>query len=155
MRPTAGGAFLHREENAMEQSELYRKESMERIQSPEQLNDYLRITNPSVWVVLGAVIVLLAGLLIWGSFARIDSHADGTAMVENGVMTVWFDENAQIQNIASGMDVTVGNTASAITSVGLSADGQVFALANTDLADGVYDARVTYRRTQVMKLLFN
>ena len=57
--------------------------------------------------------------------------------------------------VIPGMDVTVGNTASAITSVGLSADGQIFALADTDLADGVYDARVTYRRTQVMKLLFN
>ena len=139
----------------MEQSDLYRKESMDRIQSPEQLNDYLRITNPSVWVVLGAVIVLLLGLLVWSSFARIDSHADGTAQVESGVMTVWFDDDAQIQNIRSGMTVTVGDTASPITSVGWNADGRLFALADTTLADGVYEARVIYRRTQVLKLLFN
>ena len=31
----------------------------------------------------------------------------------------------------------------------------VFALADTILADGVYDARVTYRQTQVITLLFN
>ena len=106
----------------MEQSDLYRKESMDRIQSPEQLNDYLRITNPSVWVVLGAVI---------------------------------FDDDAQIQNIRSGMTVTVGDTASPITSVGWNADGRLFALADTTLADGVYEARVIYRQTQVLKLLFN
>ena len=35
------------------------------------------------------------------------------------------------------------------------ADGQVFALADSELADGVYDASVTYRQTQVIRLLFN
>ena len=48
----------------MEQSSLFRKASVERIQSPEQLNDYLRITNPTIWVLLAAVIVLLAGMLM-------------------------------------------------------------------------------------------
>ena len=139
----------------MEQSSLYRKESLNRIQSPEQLNDYLRITNPSVWVILSAVIVLLAGLLVWSGFARIDSHADGTAQVEDGVMTVWFEDDTAFANVDPGMTVTVGDNASLITSVGRSENGRMFALADTTLADGVYQARVVYRRTQVMKLLFN
>ena len=63
----------------MEESSLYRKESMERIQSPEQLNDYLRITNPTIWILLIAVIILLAGMLIWSSYATIGSFAQGTA----------------------------------------------------------------------------
>ena len=45
----------------MEQTSVYRKASVERISSPEQLNDYLRVTNPSVWIVLAAVVLLLAG----------------------------------------------------------------------------------------------
>ena len=52
----------------MEKSKVFRQTSMDRIQSPEQLNDYLRVTDPSVWVLLAAVIVLLAGVLVWGSF---------------------------------------------------------------------------------------
>ena len=36
-----------------------------------------------------------------------------------------------------------------------SESGAVFALADTILADGVYEARVTYRQTQVITLLFN
>ncbi|MBR6115820.1 MAG: hypothetical protein IKQ10_11700 [Oscillospiraceae bacterium] len=138
----------------MEHSDLFRKESMDRIQSPEQLNDYLRITNPSIWMVLCAVIVLLAGLLVWGSFASIDSHADGVAQVEDGVMTVWF-ESGQFQNVSSGMKVTVGNSESYIISVGWDESGRFFALADTALSDGTYDARVVFRQTQVMKLLFN
>ena len=139
----------------MGQSTLYRKTSMDRIQSPEQLNDYLRVTNPSVWVILAAVALILAGALIWGSFAYIDSFITGVAEVENGVMTVSFDDEAKTKNVEAGMNVTVGDTSSAIVSVGRASDGKLFAQAETTLADGSYQARVSYRQTQVLELLFN
>ena len=139
----------------MEESSLYRKESMERIQSPEQLNDYLRITNPTIWVVLAAVILLLVGMLVWGACASIDSFAQGTALVENGQMTVLFDDENLARNVRAGMEVVVGDASAAVKSVGRSEDGALFARADTTLSDGVYEARVTYRKTQVLKLLFN
>ena len=139
----------------MEQSSLFRKESVERIQSPEQLNDYLRITNPTIWVLLAAVIVLLAGMLIWSSVAYISSFAEGSAAVENGKMTVRFYDEEQAGRVESGMDIVVGDVSFPIKSVGRAEDGTVFALADTSLADGSYDARVTYRRTQLIRLLFN
>ena len=138
----------------MEESSLYRKESMERIQSPEQLNDYMRVTNPSVWVVLAAVILLLVGVLIWGAMAQIDSYAAGTAQVQDGVMVLVFDDAQQAKNVQAGMTVTVGETSSEISSVG-SENGSVFATASTTLADGSYPARVVFRQTQVLRLLFN
>ena len=53
------------------------------------------------------------------------------------------------------MKVTVGNSESYIISVGWDESGRFFALADTALSDGTYDARVVFRQTQVMKLLFN
>ena len=41
-------------------NDLFRKSSIDRISSPEQLNDYIRVTNPSIWVILAAIIILLA-----------------------------------------------------------------------------------------------
>ena len=41
---------------------LFRKEAMERISSPDDLTSYLRVTSPSVWIILTAVIALLVGL---------------------------------------------------------------------------------------------
>ena len=58
-------------------------------------------------------------------------------------------------SVKAGMDITVGDVTSTVKSVGRSESGAVFALADTILADGVYDARVTYRQTQVITLLFN
>jgi len=139
----------------MGQSTLYRKTSMERIQSPEQLNDYLRVTNPSVWVILAAVVLILAGALLWGSFAYIDSFVTGIAEVKSGVMTVSFEDEAMAKNVEAGMNVTVGDTCAPIVSVGRASDGRLFAQAETTLADGSYQARVSYRQTQVLELLFN
>ena len=134
---------------------LFRRESMDRIQSPERLNEYLRVANPSVWVVLAAVIVLLVGILIWGSLTCIDSFAAGTARVENGVMTIRFDEEALADNVEPGMTAAVGESRAVITSVGRGEDGRLFALAETALADGEYAVRVSYKQTQVLRLLFN
>ena len=139
----------------MEQASLYRKASVERVQSPGRLNEYLRVTNPSVWVLLAAVIVLLAGLLVWSAFTSIGSAAHGIAAVENGVMTLSFDDASLAQNVEAGMKVSVGESESIIRSVGRRPDGSVFAEAETRLPDGSYEAAVTYRQTQLLKLLFN
>lgn len=139
----------------MDQSTLFRKESMERIQSPEQLNDYMRVTNPAIWVVLAAVILLLAGVLIWGASARIDSIATGTAQVEDGMMVLFFDDAEQAKKVKVGMEIMIGDSSAVIGSVGTADNGSVFAVAQTDLADGSYPARVVYRSTQVLQLLFN
>lgn len=139
----------------MERSDLFRKESMDRIQSPEQLNDYLRVTNPAMWVVLAAVIILLAGVLAWSASAQIISYASGTARVQDGTMVVVFDDAQQATKVQTGMSVSVGESDAVISSIGSTDEGVLFAVAQTDLSDGSYPARVVFRRTQVLSLLFN
>ena len=43
---------------------IFRKKNIDRISSPEALNDYLRVTTPMVWLILAAVILLLVGFLV-------------------------------------------------------------------------------------------
>ena len=51
-------------------NQIFRKKNIERVSSPEQLNDYVRVSNPGVWMVLTAVIVLLFGICAWGIWKR-------------------------------------------------------------------------------------
>ena len=105
-------------------------------------------------LVMAAIILLLAGMLVWGSAAYIESFASGTAKVRDGDMIVYFDDAQLAQNVEAGMTVTVGETSSTVSSVGMTDDGVIFVSAATDLADGTYPARVTFRKTQVLRLLF-
>ena len=58
---------------------IFREKSMERVSSPEELNDYIRVTTPSVWLVLAALILLLAGMLAWSVLGTVEAHAaDGS-----------------------------------------------------------------------------
>ncbi|MBQ9881500.1 MAG: hypothetical protein IJM42_02690 [Synergistes sp.] len=58
---------------------IFREKSLKKVSSPESLNDYIRVTTPSVWIVLAALVVLLAGMLVWSIFGSVAVHAeDGT-----------------------------------------------------------------------------
>ena len=136
-------------------NQIFRKKSLEQISSPEQLNDYLRVTNPAVWLVLTAVILLLAGVLLWTSIASIDSFATGTAQVSDGTMMIRFDDTQIAKSVQTGMTVTTGDSSAQISNVGYADDGSIFALAATSLTDGTYPVKVVYKQTQVLRLLFN
>ena len=71
---------------------LFRKNSIERVTSPEQLSGYLHVTSPAIWVVLAAVILLLAGLFAWSAAASVESCAAGQAEVRGGMLTLRFDD---------------------------------------------------------------
>ncbi|MDR0738839.1 MAG: hypothetical protein LBF33_01645 [Oscillospiraceae bacterium] len=46
-------------------NEIFRKSSLERISSPEKLNEYIKVSNPGIWMVLVALFVMLAVAVIW------------------------------------------------------------------------------------------
>ena len=71
-------------------SELFRKKSIERVTSPEQLNDYIRVSNPGVWMILAAVVILLAGVCVWGVFGRLDTKKQASGVCENGKLTCYI-----------------------------------------------------------------
>ena len=135
--------------------QIYREKSLERIASPEELNDYLHVTNPAVWLIMAAVIILLAGLLVWSSAARIDSYAAGTAIVREHNMHILFDNEQLADNVETGMTVTAGETQTVIASIGTDEDGELFATAPTALEDGNYPVKVLFRQTQILSLLFD
>ena len=133
---------------------MFRKESMEHISSPEQLNDYLRVTTPMVWVILIAVIILLAGMLFWGSVTSLDSYATGTAQVKDGLLVLYFDDQSLAESVKPGMQLMVGDNVLTVSGLGTTESGSPFATAETTLADGSYPAKIIYKQTQLIRLLF-
>ena len=61
---------------------IFREKSLKRVSSPEALNDYIRVTTPSVWIVLAALVILLLGVFGWSVFGTVDVHT------QNGVETI-------------------------------------------------------------------
>jgi hypothetical protein len=45
--------------------DLFRKEAVEKITGPEDLNAYVKVLNPRVWLILAGIAVAIAGLLFF------------------------------------------------------------------------------------------
>ena len=56
---------------------VFREKSLRRISSPEQMDEYIRVTTPSVWIALIALALLIAGFLIWSIFGTMETHDEG------------------------------------------------------------------------------
>ena len=126
-----------------------------RISSPEQLNDYLKVTSPKIWVLLVAVVLLVVGLLLWSGFTTIESYATGTARAVGGELVVTFDDPAKAGKVEPGMQMEVGDVQAEVLAVGADEDGNIVASAHANIPDGSYDVRVGYKSTQVIAMLLN
>ena len=51
---------------AEEKKQIFRQKTLDRIASPEQLNDYLRATRPGIWIMLVVIIPAAAVSVIAG-----------------------------------------------------------------------------------------
>lgn len=57
--------------------QIFRKEALARLSSPEQLDQLLRVTSPRGWLVLAALGLVLLGALLWGIFGSVPITAEG------------------------------------------------------------------------------
>ncbi len=58
---------------------IFRQKSIDKVSSPEKLDEYIKVTTPGVWLALAAMIILLAGAIIWGTMGELTVHnSDGT-----------------------------------------------------------------------------
>ena len=90
------------------QNKLFREKSLEAIESPERLNDYLRVTSPGVWLILAAVVMLLVGVILWGIFGRITTTAQFAVTVGDG-RAVCYVPYDQLEKVMKQATVTVND----------------------------------------------
>ena len=102
---------------------IFNKKATEKLRSPDDLDKYVRVTNPSVWVALAACIALLAGLLAWGIFGSVTTNVTKTGTVIKGT-AVCFLSADEVAEVDTGDVAFVGGkrmTVSEVAAIPLSA----------------------------------
>ena len=69
----------------MAKKSIFRKNKDDVGNSPEKLQDYVRVTNPMVWMILVAVFLLLAGGIVAASLGKVEVTLNASAYVEAGI----------------------------------------------------------------------
>lgn len=119
---------------------VFRKKALDEIRSPEQLNDYLKVTNPGVWVILAAAVLLFAGLFAWASIGKLETTVPALAIIEDGTARITL--TGAVASITSDMKVRIDDENYDISAVDRDTYGRPVAVAPVPLPDGAYDAKI-------------
>ena len=120
-------------------SPLFRQKTIDRISSPEQLTDYLRVTNPGVWIILAIILLLLGGLGAWSAIGTLETKADVKVAVEDHRATVLSPDGAEL---AEGMPLRVSGQEGMIASAETDEYGRYVGTTELALPDGLYEGTV-------------
>lgn len=96
--------------------QIFRKKSVDRMSSPEQLNDYIKVTNPGVWMVLAAIVILLVGVCVWGVFGKLETKLSVAAVSQDG-QTVLYVKEDNVASVKENMRVYIGDETYKVVSV--------------------------------------
>ena len=86
------------------------------INNPDELNKHLQYTSITTWIVLGAVILSLAGLFTWSFVYKIQEKITGKASISSGAVTLTIEES-QKPRLAVGQKVYIADKVGEIKSI--------------------------------------
>ena len=93
--------------------DVFRRSALNRVASSDELDHYIKVTNPSAWVVTLAALLLVVGILVWATFATVPVTIETTGITtqdpDSGetVVMSWVDKTAADRIKATGMKASV------------------------------------------------
>ena len=131
-------------------SSIFNKKATEKLRSPDDLDKYVQVTNPAVWIALLGCVALIAGLLAWGAFGTVMTNVGTSAAVvknSNGTQVVCFLPYEQAFEVSEGDDADVNGTkmkVASVASVPISTDEAREILGNDFLASSLVPGDWSY-----------
>ena len=155
-------------------NQIFRKKSVDRMSSPEQLNDYIKVTNPGVWMALAAIVILLIGVCVWGIFGKLETKLSVAAVSQDG-QTVLYVKEDNVASVQENMSVYIGYHSYTVVSVstqpvavseeiseyarhtgGLNMGEWVYIVRiNGNMPDGAYKAQIVIDSVSPLYFVFN
>ena len=133
-----------------EKQTIFRQKTLDRINSPEQLTDYLRVTSPGIWVVLAVVILLLAGIFVWSAVGTLETTAEAVVVVEDHAAVV---VPSGAETLEAGMPLRIAGQEYIVAAANTDEYGRSVGAAEVNLPDGTYDATVVVEQTHPIEFL--
>lgn len=154
---------------------IFRQKSIDRVSSPEQLDNYLKVTTPTVWLALVGIIVILVGAIVWATIGRLNTYAPTSCIVSDSTIVCYVKEE-YIDKVENGMVVEILNedkTFSIISIdkngllipdeyaylqhiIGVTSSDFVFDVAGlVELDNGFYEGKIVLESISPLKFIFN
>ena len=135
---------------------IFRQKSLEKVKSPETLDDYIHVSNPGIWLLLVSVIFLLAGACVWGTLGHIDSIVEVTVQVKDGTAVCAQTADGSAAEIREGAVVKFAGAEAPVTEIRNTESGWECVLQLNDaVANGVYSGKIVTESIRPLSLILN
>lgn len=90
---------------------IYRKSSLEKLSSPEQLDRMIVITSPTFWIAVAGAVLITVVALIWSIVGRLPEKITGNGIYvsENGIHVLYADTSGTVATVETAVGDTVKN----------------------------------------------
>jgi hypothetical protein len=138
---------------------LFRKKNIEKISSPEQLNDFIKVSRPGIWLILLAVILIIAGVAVWSVSGKLETRESAVISVKDGEGHIYLTYD-QVGKVSKGMTVRVEDCEGVVRAVDSSpvrVNDELYydASVDIDLEEGVYSSEIVIDSVSPIYFLFN
>ncbi len=142
---------------------------------PGDLNQYIRLTTVSTWLVLGAFLIFVIGMVVWGFFGRLTVSVQAVAVSNENNVMLYIPED-QISRIKQDNELVINGNTDVIGDINdntvtekagevldeyqrslanLTEDQKVLVVKRTmDVPDGYYAASIIIERIMPFSFLF-
>ena len=142
---------------------------------PGDLNQYIHLTTVSIWLVLGAFLVFVIGMVVWGFFGRLTVSVQAVAVSQESSIMLYIPED-QVSRIKQDSELVINDTTATIGEIrenaytekasdaldeyqrslaGLTEDQKVLVINRTmAVPDGSYSASIILERIKPFSFLF-
>ena len=140
------------EDERVDKQSIFRKESLDRVESPEQLDAYIKVARPKVWLIMAALLVAVISVIVWSVVGSLPQTMEikGITVGENVINCYEGVENANTNLIGCKANISLPD--------GRSINGKVEAVSQNPysqeeirikisedwLADNVLDGNYSY-----------
>ena len=140
------------EDERVDKQSIFRKESLDRVESPEQLDAYIKVARPKVWLIMAALLLAVISVIVWSVVGSLPQTMEvkGITVGENVINCYESVENANTNLIGCKANISLPD--------GRSINGKVEAVSQNPysqeeirtqisedwLADNVLDGNYSY-----------
>jgi len=154
-------------------NKIFRKKSLDKVSSVDDLDKYIKTTTPSLWLLLASIIVLLVGVISWATIGKINVESTVGCFVENNKIICIVSED-RIENLTddsfieiNGKKITITKVVGPIQDVDDSRDALLHisniengswyyeVIGNCDLEDGTYKGKVVFEQMNPITFIIN
>ncbi|GEM_PF-1113683 len=154
-------------------TDVFRKKSLDRVSSPDELDKYVKTTTPSLWLLLGSIVVILVGIIVWSCLGRIESNSIIGCKVQSHNASAYIKEtdyekigdetyikvDDRVYEIASisGPSLAGESSDRFLMQAASIADGEWYYTVSfeTELADGEYKGKAVFETISPITFIIN